>query len=135
MALEWTPAMSVGVREIDDQHKQLFASAKRLLDAMLQGKGRYEIHSIVQFLEKYVVEHFATEEKLMDQYRYPSSLSHKTQHKLFTSDLVRNKTKLEDGGADSATAIQIMQEISDWLVNHIGKTDKALGDFLSQKMH
>ena len=38
MTLQWTQALSVGVDEIDDQHRELFRRAARLLDGLKKGE-------------------------------------------------------------------------------------------------
>ncbi|MHB9035807.1 MAG: hemerythrin domain-containing protein, partial [Armatimonadota bacterium] len=58
MAVQWTPDLAVGVREIDDQHRELFKRVNDLLEAMSKGKGRDEIAKVVAFLGNYVVTHF-----------------------------------------------------------------------------
>jgi hemerythrin len=138
MDLQWTPDLSVGVDEIDDQHKELFQRLNNLRIAMSQGKGRTEIGKTVKFLEDYVVAHFATEEKRMERYEYPAFSAHKAEHEAFIKDFSNFKKKLENidtqGGITSFLVIEMQRRLYDWLINHIGRIDKALGNYLVDVM-
>ncbi len=133
MAFEWKPALSVGVNDIDDQHKELFARVNKLLDATSQGKGKEEIGKIIDFLGAYVVTHFGTEEKYMLRLQYPHLSSHKAQHQQFLSEFSALKERFEKEGATSQLVILIQRRVCDWLMTHIGGTDKMLGSFLQTR--
>jgi hemerythrin len=138
MDLQWTSDLSVGVDEIDDQHKELFQRLNNLRIAMGQGKSRAEIGKTVKFLQDYVVEHFATEERHMGRYGYPAFGAHKAEHEAFIKDFSAFKKKLENieihGGITSFLAIEMQRRLYDWLINHIGRIDKALGNYLVDVM-
>ena len=55
--LEWTEALSVGVEEIDAQHRELFRRAARLLEGIHAGEPE-ELGALLDFLYRYAVEHF-----------------------------------------------------------------------------
>lgn len=133
MALQWTQSLSVGVQEIDSQHQELFRRVNRLLDAMRTGKGKDEISPLTKFLEDYVVTHFGAEEALMDKHGYPKRAAHKASHSGFVRDFRNIKAKIEAGGVTAATTIELQRWISDWLLSHISKVDKELGDFIRER--
>jgi hemerythrin len=136
--LQWTPDLSVGSNEIDDQHKELFSRINDLRSAMSQGKGRAEISKTTKFLEDYVVTHFGTEEKLMARHDYPDAAAHKARHTEFIKDFTDLKRKLEQLESQQAVTsflvIDIQRRLVEWLMNHIGKVDKALGSYLSSRV-
>lgn len=134
MAIEWTKDLATGVDEIDDQHKELFKRINRLLDACHQGRGKEEIDDLMRFLSDYVVDHFGTEERLMDRYDYPESLSHRSQHENFKERFSDLREDLLRSGERLVTIIGTNQLLGDWWINHIGKVDKALGAFLRTKI-
>ena len=134
MAIEWTPDLAVGVEEIDNQHKELFKRVDSLLVAMRDGKGKDEIGTIVTFLQDYVVTHFGAEEAYMARYFYPGQVQHKAEHTRFVKDFLDLKSSLEAGGSGSTFIVMINRQVGDWLRSHIGKTDKALGEFLRLKL-
>ena len=87
MAILWKENLSVGVNEIDNQHKELFNRINNLLDACTRGKGSEEIKRTLNFLSDYVISHFGTEENLMVRYNYPDYTSHKEKHEKFKKNL------------------------------------------------
>ncbi|MFZ5627087.1 MAG: bacteriohemerythrin, partial [Bacillota bacterium] len=98
MAVNWTPALAVGVAEIDRQHQELFRRIDNLLTAMSQGKGKEEVGNILKFLEDYVVVHFAAEEKLMQSHNYPAFNEHLAQHQAFIQDFAKLKEQFNREG-------------------------------------
>ena len=131
--LEWTPALAVGIASIDNQHKELFRKLAGLAQAMCGGDTEAEVGRLVPFLARYVVDHFATEEGLMNRYAYPAAASHKLQHQLFTRDLQAFGQQLDRGPFSAALVLGLHRKASESLVNHIAKTDKLLGAFLKTK--
>ncbi|MCL4499004.1 MAG: bacteriohemerythrin [Chloroflexi bacterium] len=131
MAVQWTPDLSVGVNEIDNQHKELFSRVNALLDAMVQGLGKFHLDKTINFLGEYVVSHFGTEEKYMKQLNYPRYASHKIEHDAFVKQFGQLKKTLDNGEITTVTVIQVQRQLMDWLKNHIGNVDKALGAFLN----
>ena len=134
MRLEWSPNLAVGVIVIDDQHIELFSRFNSLLDVLTEGDGREEVMDVVKFLEDYVVTHFGMEEKVMDRYSYGAASGHRAQHAIFTSDFALLKERLTPSGYNRSAAVELLQKMGDWLLNHVSRTDKALGGFLSVAM-
>jgi hemerythrin len=130
LAIEWTPYLSVGNNVIDNQHKELFNRLNGLIDAMSEGHGEEELTGVISFLGDYVVVHFRTEEELMDRYSYVAASAHKAQHAVLVNDFLLIKKQLETTGASEPLAIATEKRLGDWLINHIGRTDKQLGAFL-----
>jgi hemerythrin len=134
MAIQWTSDLAVGVAALDDQHKELFSTVDKLLNAMKAGHGREEIGKIIAFLEKYVVKHFGNEEQVMKLYGYPEFKDHKAMHDQFIKEFGQLKKGFSSNGASTSLAIQVQKQVVDWLKNHIGKVDKALGGFMIARM-
>ena len=131
--LEWTAALAVGVNQIDTQHKELFRRLAGLARAMSGGNAQAEAARLIPFLADYVVEHFAAEEAYMARYAYPAAGSHKLQHQLFTRELTAFQQKMDREGFSAGLVLALHAKASDWLVNHIAKTDKLLGAYLKSK--
>lgn len=132
MALEWSEKLSINNREIDDQHKELFARVNKLIDAMNQRKGKEEVANTIKFLETYVIEHFGTEERYMASVNYPNMTSHKQQHVDFKGRFGEIKKKFDEGGPSSILAIQINSQLGGWLLTHIPTIDKELARYIKK---
>ena len=134
MAIQWTEDLAVGVREIDEQHKELFRMINQMLEACNQGKGKSVLTELLGFLENYVVDHFGTEEKLMQQYDYPDYLSHKDHHGQFIKSFKELKDEMEKTGPGTHIVIMTNRVVVGWLNSHIRNVDKLLGAFLKDKI-
>ncbi len=134
MTMAWSDNLASGSSEIDEQHKELITRVNGMLRAVDAGAGgAQEVSRTVQYLADYVILHFGNEEAFMAKYGYTSAAAHKAQHELFIRNFDRIKTRLLEGGL-AAPVVQDLRDLcTDWLVNHIKYSDRALGMFLKMK--
>lgn len=71
MAIEWTPDLSVGVENIDEQHKIWFQKANELFEAGKERRAKEYINTMIDFLDEYTKKHFKDEEAYMEEIGYP----------------------------------------------------------------
>lgn len=128
--IEWNEKLSVGVPEMDNQHKRLVAIINELNDAMKQGKGREALGKVLNNLITYVHTHFKSEEEFMRKVSFPELESHKAEHKKLTNEVEKFYNDFKDG--KTILSVQIMNFLRNWLLDHIGKKDKAYGEFAKQ---
>ena len=129
----WNPKLAVGVAPIDQQHQELFARADALLAAMSAGKSAQEVEPLLRFLGEYCVRHFATEERLMRERRYPAVQEHLDQHAVFTAHFREIVEQFQAKGPSTSVSLAIQKLISGWLVQHIGAVDTKLASFLAAR--
>jgi hemerythrin len=132
MTLDWTPALSVGVPEIDDQHRELFRRAARLLEGLRRGEAD-EVGPLVEFLHRYAAAHFAAEEATMRATRYRGYARHKTEHDHFITELRALSREYGERGPAAFTAVKASHWLATWLEEHVCGTDAELGRFLSAR--
>jgi hemerythrin len=130
--LEWSPALAVGIAEIDEQHQELFRRAGSLLDGLHRGEPR-EVGELVDYLHRYAVTHFGAEEAAMRQGRYPGYARHKAEHDRFIDDLLGLAADLEREGGGAFLAVRIDHWLGTWLRQHVSGTDAELGRFLAKR--
>ncbi len=128
--IEWSDSLAVGVREIDNQHKQLFNLVNDLFDAMGKGEGNAILSMTLSDLTKYTVMHFETEEKYMKAYNYTLFVSHKTEHDKLTQQVVDLQNEFNSGS--TRITVKVMNFLKDWLKNHIVQNDVKFGNFLNK---
>jgi hemerythrin len=133
MPLTWDSRLAVGVETIDDQHKELFSQVNALLAAMGDRRGREEIGPMLDFLASYVIQHFRMEEALMRLHRYPDAPAHGERHAAFVKDLQRFDAQYRKDGATMTLLFQLNGAVCDWLREHVGREDRALGEFLRKR--
>jgi hemerythrin len=131
MRLEWNPGLSVGVEEIDAQHRELFRRAADLLGGIRRGDPG-EIGALVDYLHRYAVTHFGAEEAAMREGRYPGYARHKAEHDRFIEDLLQIAAEHDEGGG-AFVAVRIDHWLGGWLREHVSGTDKELGRFLARR--
>ena len=128
----------IGIAEIDKQHQELLDRMDLLRDYMRRGQSRDAIRDTLKFLETYVVEHFATEVKYMNQYSDPDILRHKAEHETFLRDFTAFKEKFTSlqaqGEITTFLGVDIVRKLNDWFSNHIATVDKKMGEFLAERM-
>jgi hemerythrin-like metal-binding protein len=131
----WTEELEVGIETIDSQHREMFRAFNALLgdperpDSAIPG----EVPWMIGFLEDYVVNHFGMEELYMRRYNYPGYAEHKAEHSRFISMFYDLRDEVDAEGITPAAAQRIAAAVGDWLVGHIGVTDRELGKFLKEK--
>ncbi len=129
--ITWKEAYAVNITEVDNQHKKLVELINNLHDAMIAGKAKEVMSSILSGLVDYTLNHFATEEKYFDEYDYPESEAHKQQHSDLVSQVAALQKKHEAG--ERVLTIDVMNFLRDWLNDHIIDSDKKFGPYLNSK--
>jgi hemerythrin len=134
MKLQWTQEYSVGVEEIDSQHRELFDRINNLDSAMKQGRAKEEVVRLIKFLDAYVNIHFGAEEKYMTDYDYPGYALHKTKHNWFEKEFSEIRTKLDAEGVTPDLIMLSNNLLITWFSNHVRTIDMMLGSFLKLKI-
>jgi hemerythrin len=127
--IAWDPSLSVGHPVIDAQHQELFTRFGALVEAMEAGQST-DVAELFAFLGRYAVEHFGTEEKLMDETRYPGAAVHKAAHARFVREYGDLVAFYQANGASRAVVVKARTWIGGWLRAHIMGVDLALAKFL-----
>ena len=127
--IEWQDNLCIGVLELDIQHKLLFEKFGAFLQACQSEADTDTVHRLFWFLEAYTVTHFTDEEKLMQRLAYPDYLPHREQHLEFIAEIGRIKERLRVEGATLSLVSSLTAFIGNWLVQHIAKMDRNIGQF------
>ena len=130
--MEWNDKLSVGVREIDEDHKRLIAMLNELFDAMQLGHGKEVLTKTLDGMILYTRTHFAREEKYFEVYSYPDAAAHKAQHDALTKQVLEIQAKYR-AGATTVLSLEVLSFLRSWLLKHIMATDKQYGAFLISK--
>ena len=77
--VEWSDVLSVGIEEIDAQHKVLVDLVNEMHQAIHQRRGSDAVREILAQLADYTRIHFAVEESLMRILGYPGYDDHKAE--------------------------------------------------------
>lgn len=129
--ISWDEKYSVGIRELDAQHKQLVTLLGQLYDAMQSQQSTEILGKILTQLVAYTKNHFATEEKYMAQFGYPGLEAQKKEHIVFTEKILKFKEDFDSGR--TSLSVSLATFVKNWLFSHILGSDKQYGPFLTAK--
>jgi len=130
--MPWGPKLSLNIKEIDDQHKTLVSLINELHKAMKLKTGSKKAGEILKDLAEYTVYHFDFEKKLFEQHGYPDMQEHLKIHDDLVAKVMDFKKQHDEGRA--ALTMDLMDFLTDWLKDHIMKTDKSYVPFLKGKL-
>ncbi|RLJ20159.1 hemerythrin [bacterium endosymbiont of Escarpia laminata] len=128
--VEWSDSLSVGIEEIDEQHKILVNLINRMHQAIHERHGSDVVKDILAELADYTRIHFAVEESLMRILNYPGYDEHKEIHDELLGHVVELIEKVESG--KTAIGFELLHFLKTWLTKHIMEEDmRYTGFFLA----
>jgi hemerythrin len=129
--VEWSDELSVGIQEIDEQHKVLIALINRLFDETVvhqTGSDSSVIDEILHELIEYTVIHFAVEESLFRIFDYPQTEAHTKHHNELKAQVVDIQKKVQR--RETVVNTELLMFLKKWLSNHIQQEDKQYAPYL-----
>ena len=126
----WGDILSIGIDEIDDDHRKLISTFNVLNRAVLEGESHDYLAAILEELINCTVWHFSHEERLMLKYRYQDTEAHKEEHRELINTAKELQQELLQGTGDMTE--EHLRDLERWLTEHILTTDMRLGDYLCQ---
>lgn len=127
LKLIWSEIYSVGVPELDNQHKKIFTLLNTLIDIGEDSLSSEEISEALNEMTQYAYIHFDSEEKYMATIGFPDLKSHELEHHEFTEKTTEFCLDVMAGSEE--TTRKIINYLSHWWVNHILKMDMAFKRF------
>lgn len=129
---EWNNNLSVGIQEIDNQHRELIKKLNELAEYVQQKKGKDKIGTTLRFMKDYSKIHFSTEEEYMAKFEYPGLDQQKNEHEKFRVTVEKLIGDLEKEKEMEIFASQVQRFLIDWLILHIKTVDLKFGEFLDE---
>lgn len=117
--MRWKNEYSLGIQEIDDQHRLILSSFSVIEEAITQNQSWSSVHFGIVRLRELARIHFAFEEALMRLFAYPEAKEHRSEHEHFFTELA----EIENNSLRNATEGQLLEFLREWLTSHILKTD------------
>ncbi|OGV55687.1 MAG: hypothetical protein A2017_03130 [Lentisphaerae bacterium GWF2_44_16] len=134
--LQMTDQLRTGVELIDRQHEEFFARANQLLKKCnrTDALNENEINQTLDFIWIYIIEHFATEEELMNNYEYPAVEVHKRAHASFKKRYMSYREQIQKSGIEQDTMKKLMFFMRDWFFRQIVTHDIKMAEFLKSEI-
>jgi len=127
----WDQSFSVHIAELDRQHQLLFRTVAELHHALRTGRADSVDNNLIQYVIQYATEHFAAEERLMQQYDFPGLAAHRLEHETFSQKLAEFNLFNLAGKPDVPP--HFLTFLQTWLRDHVLKTDKEYSAFLNAR--
>lgn len=128
MPVQWTEDLATGIDQIDAQHRAFYQQVSALHEAMRTSRLD-QVPAVVEFLQRYALEHFATEEREMAAAAYPGLAEHRRHHQRFVDEFLRQRALL-DAGITPSAVVNLSQWLTDWLRDHLRRVDAEMARHL-----
>lgn len=126
----WQDDFSVGVTQMDNDHKKLIGLLNRCIDVVNTDESDIdEIDRILDEMMKYANHHFHREEALMKDNGYPDLVDHQYEHQQFVIYVEQTIASYETG---ELTARDLLKFLKDWLSHHILEMDRDYVPYCSE---
>ncbi|MBM4065069.1 MAG: bacteriohemerythrin [Planctomycetes bacterium] len=127
----WGETFSVGVRDLDSQHKQIVMLVNTLIEMSDTRVDSEIISDTLTKMTQYAMNHFKTEEQYMLDYGYPEYPAQRKQHQEFkkrTADFCM-ETMLHK----VTVSAEIFTYLKLWWTNHILQEDMKYKKFFNDR--
>jgi hemerythrin len=119
----WKDCYSVGVPELDAQHRHVFEMINELAYSMRKGQGGAAIQPTLTRLTEHLRTHIESEEELMRRTGYPDLAAHQEEHRVYLLRVREFKTNLgKEGNEDTISLLNILR---DMILDHMLRVDLA----------
>ncbi|MGW8192706.1 MAG: bacteriohemerythrin [Desulforhopalus sp.] len=129
--ITWRESFSVGVAEMDTQHKKLIGMINRLIMEQKKVTHLETIADLLTDMTDYAREHFRAEEYLMAEYDYDRKSIQEQRHREFIDKTISFYSATDLGPNILSNAL--LEYLSSWLVGHILTEDMQYKEFFRQK--
>lgn len=127
----WKDEFALGIKEIDEQHKNILALINKLYDLFdsKKFKEQTEVDGIIKELSDYAIYHFETEEKYFELFGYEKTNEHIEVHNQYRTRIEEWRKRYNES-KDEKIFFEISTFLHDWWVWHINNTDREYVPFL-----
>jgi hemerythrin len=129
--IDWNEDFLLNVVEIDQHHEHLVKLFNSMYEEFTRNAPPETLGPVLHDLVDYATYHFLTEERYMEEARYPALKDHKDDHKSFILKVTRLKKLFERG--DRGLSFETVVFLKNWISNHILSADVAFGKFLAER--
>ncbi len=124
-AFQWNQAYNTRIPEFDAEHRGIFQACADLRRAASPAVDPGEMRAALRKLITHLAEHFAHEERAMQDTTCSSYGWHKRQHELATGEATRLERRIRRGDRDAAR--ELLRFLARWLDDHIRLADCMMG--------
>ena len=131
--IEWQEEYSVGVKELDDQHKNLLNIINSLLLEKQEKITSDKLSEIISSMVHHAYIHFATEERYMEQVNFPDLKQHVLEHVSFILKTLELSLKVKEGEGTATNQMELLTYLKEWYSSHVLGADRLYVPYLRAK--
>jgi hemerythrin-like metal-binding protein len=122
--VEWKEEFSVGVPDVDHEHRELIALINKVHDHLGRAGSDMTVSEFLGEIHARIAAHFALEERIMQSHRYDGYPDHKADHERLLDDLreIMDAYKEERGYDEDRLA----RQLENWFTLHFRTHDARL---------
>ena len=127
-----TTIPQVSMPSMNDVHQEEVVLIEKLLEEVEQEVSPETLSTTFDAILEHMQEHFASEEKMMQEAQYPSFRMHKADHDKILQETRYAEMEWRNRKSVDALKEYFEEEIITWLDQHIKAMDTPTSDFLMQ---
>ena len=128
--LAWDGNLSVGIEELDRQHRAFVEVVRKLHDVLTE-QGVVELRKAgeqaLEGVQDYMREHFPAEEGFMERIGFPGLEEHRRLHRDFALQFDEFHRQYREGLV--VLNSEIMKWLQDWFLDHLATEDRKYASF------
>lgn len=129
----WTQDIETGIEILDSQHARYFEFVNDFLSAAANAdSSTSDLVERLDFLIRYAMEHFSSEQNIMKQEGYPGYQEHFEEHMKFLKHVGALRNQVNEDGPNDKLIREVRFYTLEWFVEHIQSIDMKVVEFLRQ---
>ena len=131
--IAWSEFLSVGVAEMDDEHRRFIARVNEVNKAIVESEDKATVARMMDLMLTEAEHHFSHEEKLLAQWDYPETDAHIAAHAEIRAQFERVMKQFAQTDISFVWALKGLH-VKQLLVEHLLKEDMKYRDFLRARV-
>ena len=127
--IAWSDRLSVGVPEMDEEHRQFISRVNDLNKAVVEFEGKAKVERLMELMLMEATRHFWHEQKLLARWNYPEAAAHGAKHAELMAQFDRVMKEFEETEISFVWTFKGLH-LKQLLIEHLLKEDMKYRDFL-----
>jgi len=127
--IRWSDNLSVGVPQIDAEHRQFVARVNDLNQAIVECRDKATVERLLDLMLMEATHHFWNEQQLLAERKYPGLAEHSAKHARLIAQFERVMKEFEQADVSFTWALKGLH-LKQLLVDHLLQEDMKYRDFL-----
>lgn len=127
--IAWNDFLSVGVPEMDEDHRQFISRVNELNQAIIESEDKATVERKMDMMLMEAAHHFGQEQELLARWKYPDAAAHAAKHAELIAQFTRVMKEFAQTDISFVWALKGLR-LKQLLVEHLLKDDRKYRDFL-----